>query len=98
MSVQTQIDRIGGEVSEQADLIRQIKTALAGKAVVGAEKIDSVRFEGIENEHVSRICRISLIVYNDGSAPLVDTDDFDSVVVMIFCEHVLRIENVHERF
>ena len=39
MSIQTQIDRIGGAVSEQSDLIRQIKTALAGKAVVGGSDL-----------------------------------------------------------
>ena len=32
MSVQTEIDRINGEVSDQTDLIRQIKNTLAGKA------------------------------------------------------------------
>lgn len=31
MSVQTQIDRIAGKVSEQSSLIQQIKTALEGK-------------------------------------------------------------------
>lgn len=32
MSVQTQIDRINGEVTSQANVMSQIKTALAGKA------------------------------------------------------------------
>ena len=32
MSVQTQINRINGAVSEQGELIRQIKAALEGKA------------------------------------------------------------------
>ena len=35
MSVQTQIDRITGEVDQQTDLISQIKTALAGKGSSG---------------------------------------------------------------
>lgn len=40
MSVQTQIDRINSEVSEQGGLIEQIKTALNGK-VIGGTVVDT---------------------------------------------------------
>ena len=41
MSVQTQIDRITGEVDQQTDLISQIKTALAGKGSSGEVALQS---------------------------------------------------------
>lgn len=39
MSVQSQIDRISGEVTEQDALIQQIKTALQGKTAGGADPV-----------------------------------------------------------
>lgn len=72
MSVLTQIDRIGGEVSEQTALIAQIKEALAGKAAggggsdlpAGYQRCDYIQFNDAQIVDTNIICnqntRISL--------------------------------------
>lgn len=67
MSVQSQIDRINGVVSEQNALIRHIKTALKGKAAVGGSggdsdlpagyrRADYIKFTGDQIVDIGIIC------------------------------------------
>ena len=74
------------------------RNAGAGKSVIGVKEIDSVCLKGIENEYVSFFCAVGLIVDNDICTPIIDSNDLDPIVIMVFGKGVFGIENINYRF
>lgn len=85
MSVQTQIDRISGEVTSQTDLIAQISTALDGKAAGSGGSVETctVAISGY------MLNAITTTVYTDGEISVYDYIDSSAIA-----DELVTIENV----
>ena len=88
----------GSSAFRRKKIVWAKRNAGTGKTEIGIGKEDAVCLERIENEHVTCLCGIGLIIDDDVCVSFIDTDDFDTVMMMVFCKYVFRIENIDDGF